>query len=958
MCGKPNPAELEVCQYCEARLKPVTDELSRSQPPIRPGEEPRDVDTSQLESTLPRWLREIRDTAREAAQDGEGQPAMQEGSQQQEKKADLLAGLHSQSESAEEIPDWLSGLRSEGGQVSFEESPTDNGDMDALQSMLGQSSPGSMESEPSGLPSWFTDMDSGKVNQPEDRPSLSSVESGVGEAAQADRQSSLPGQDFRWDADSGTEPGRQPESTGNEKLFDSELPAWLQDTDQPQGDETETGLPAWLGTKESEHTSGEDMPSIAEGELPAWMQDKEEPPPNETEVSLPAWLDTETPTPSPESGVSEATGEGDLPTWLASLGAEDSAAALPLQEPEQPAAKSTTDWLSSFKEENIDAGAPQSAESAIKSTTDWLASLDEEKPEADTQPEPAQVPAEGEMPQWLSTLGEERPEESPPQETEESVAAEDMPDWLAALGEKSDEDLPQEAQPPEEGEEPVWLASLGEQGAEKEEQVLSSADDLAEPTLAASEGEIPDWLSAMGEASAKIEEPAEELDRSGFESGVPPEEPVTTSAFIDDEGKPISKEDVEAIFSMDMPEWLTDVQAKPEVEATPTPAEAQGDELRPADLPSWVQAMRPVESVISETAEVPPEEQPVEERGPLAGLRGVLPAVTGIGPSSKPKGFSIKLQVSEDQQSSAALLEKMLLEEVKPQAAAPQKAVLSQRLLRLIITLVFLSVVALVFFSGTRINPIPTSVPLETSAAWNYIKDSLPTNGAVLMIFDYEAARAGEMEAAAAPLVDQMLTLKGPRLSLVSSTPTGPGLAERFMKLLQTDREYARNEKFINLGYLPGGATGVQAFALDPVTTKQLTTTGENAWSTPVLQGVSQLSTFAAIFLLTDDVETARIWIEQTEAVRGEAQFLVVSSAQSAPMILPYVRSGQVDGIVIGLENSASIEQANSGRPGMAHRYWDAYGFGLVTAALMIAAGSLWNLFSGWQARRKIQGEG
>jgi hypothetical protein len=74
-------------------------------------------------------------------------------------------------------------------------------------------------------------------------------------------------------------------------------------------------------------------------------------------------------------------------------------------------------------------------------------------------------------------------------------------------------------------------------------------------------------------------------------------------------------------------------------------------------------------------------------------------------------------------------------------------------------------------------------------------------------------------------------------------------------------------------------------------------------------------------------------------------------------MIQPYYQSGQVDGMVTGLEGSAPIEQVNSGRPGTVRRYWDAYGFGLLMAGALITLGSLWSLFSGWQARRKERGE-
>ena len=103
-------------------------------------------------------------------------------------------------------------------------------------------------------------------------------------------------------------------------------------------------------------------------------------------------------------------------------------------------------------------------------------------------------------------------------------------------------------------------------------------------------------------------------------------------------------------------------------------------------------------------------------------------------------------------------------------------------------------------------------------------------------------------------------------------------------------------------------------------------------------------------------MENARIWIEQTESARGDARFLVVSSAQSGPMILPYHQSGQVDVMLTGLDSGAPIEQFNGGRPGTARRYWDAYGFGLLAALAMIAFGSLWSLISSWQEHRKEQG--
>jgi len=66
---------------------------------------------------------------------------------------------------------------------------------------------------------------------------------------------------------------------------------------------------------------------------------------------------------------------------------------------------------------------------------------------------------------------------------------------------------------------------------------------------------------------------------------------------------------------------------------------------------------------------------------------------------------------------------------------------------------------------------------------------------------------------------------------------------------------------------------------------------------------------------------------------------------------MPYVASGQVNGLVNGLNDASKVEQAN-GQAGLARRYWDAYSVGLWLAALTIFLGGLLNLAAGLQAHR------
>ncbi len=880
MCSKPNPAELDVCQYCEARLKPLTDELSRSQPPIHPGEEPIDMDTGQLEPVLPQWLREVRQQARDSAEEDAKQALDAEEASQPGEEPDLLAGLQSQSDD-EEVPDWLAGLRGETGEGASEETSEED-DIAALRSMLGEAAPATQEAEDSALPGWISEMEAEESDQP-DRDELSALfaDGTTEESTHTEPQSSASDSGFDWSADFKTDSGFRPDTAEEDTPFETELPAWLQGADETPQEDIESGL--------------------TEGLAP------EEPGPLlESEAAAP-----------PAS-------EDDLPDWLSTLG-DQPAEDVSLQETEQP-----------------------------ESTADWFTSLEDET-EATPQGEAAQPTFEGEVPDWLSSLGEESSEDVSQPATEEPVEVDaSTPDWLSSLGEETDESLPQEeiAQPTGESELPDWLSSLGQEESQTEdEEIVPTAEFVETPQQPVTEDDTPDWLSSLGEETTE----SEQLETSTEASDKLVDESEATPVFVDDEGQPISADDVESIFSMDMPDWLSEAEGLAQGDAALASTDAQEDGLSPAELPSWVQAMRPVESVISETDGVPVEEQPMEEKGPLAGLRGVLPAVAGIGPSSKPKAILLKLQASDEQQANATMLEQMLAEEIDPKPVIKQKVVLTQRLLRWVIAILLIAVV--IIGNGTQLNPMPASAPLETSAALNYVRDTLPANAPVLLIFDYEAALADELEASAAPLVDLMLTLKAPRLSLLSSTPTGSGLAERFIQPFRDSHNYQRGQQFINLGYLPGGAAGVLAFSENPILVKPYTTTGENAWATSVLQDVTSLSEFKAIILLTDNAETARIWVEQTENERGEASLLVISSAQSGPMILPYAQSGQVNGLVSGLGGSAPIEQANSGRPGIVRRYWDAYGFGLLTAASMIVLGSLWSLFSGWQARRKVTSE-
>ena len=446
------------------------------------------------------------------------------------------------------------------------------------------------------------------------------------------------------------------------------------------------------------------------------------------------------------------------------------------------------------------------------------------------------------------------------------------------------------------------------------------------------------------------------------------EESTAPSAALTPEN--LSGEDADAVFaSMQTPAWLSAVlpAAMPNEENVPAAA-LEEEPIGPAELPTWVQAMRPVESAMA-TATSATEDVETEAQGPLAGLHGVLPVIPGAAiPSGKPKAHSIKLDATEQQQAHAVLLERILAAETSPIPIRSSSELLrSQRALRWALSALLIAVLGGVLFAKTQGLPLPSGVPNETVGALQTV-ESIPEGAPVLLVFDYQPATVGEMEATGASLIDHLLLLKHPNIVLLSTSPTGSALAERFMSTTLADRAYSRGTQYVDLGFLPGGLAGVYNFAQNPSATVPLDAGSKPVWQSAVLSHVEHFSDFAAIIVMTDSVESGRTWVEQTQGARGNNPLMLITSAQAGPMLLPYVDSGQVSGLISGIYGAVGAEQRNAGSPaiyglpgssssnsqlpGYVRRYWDSYSVGLYLAVIAIILGTLANLLLGLRDRR------
>jgi len=705
-----------------------------------------------------------------------------------------------------------------------------------------------------------------------------------------------------------------------------------------------------------------------------------------------SWLnnlgDTSTPSIEEPAPAQPESSQEDL-GWLDNLGGTPISAADEPVPAETESSQEDLGWLNNLGGTPIspaDEPAPAESETSQEDLS-WLDSLNSTSAPAVDELAPAETESSQEDLGWMSNLGGAAETPADESESAQPESSQDDLSWLDNLGGTliSSADEPAPAQPETSQEGLGWMNNLGDdQGSQ------ASAPSFTPPGTAplsenAGQDSTPDWLkSAMEEpsmpapgdlsmdwfADQEKSTPSETMpdaqempDLQSDESGASVvSEPASVSNDMDfpsSDSSATSSQDVDDLFNVDMSNWGS--QDTDQIEETPLsdPVADGGDSLTPVDLPSWVQDMRPVDSVIADTSMDDMSDQEAESEGPLAGFQGVIPSAP-IGSSLRPKAFSLKLQVTDSQQAGAELIEQIIASETAASPVSATTVVASQRMLRWILSGLFIVVLGLVIGFGWQNFGIIAPGQVEVDQLSTLI-GSVPEGSQVLLVMDYEPAVAGELAAAAGPVLDQLAVSRNSKFTFLAMSPNGSAMVEHLLwstKIsvpessddpLKGGLGYQAGEEYFNAGFLPGGSAGVLGFINDPV--KMMP-------DVLSLDTVGSFSNFEAVILLTDNAESGRVWVEQLEISkqdRPEIAFkplIVISSAQAGPMLEPYASSGQVDVLINGLSDAAKYEYVNQSHPGLARAYWDSFGVGLMMAVLSIVLGGVWNILMGIRERR------
>ena len=698
----------------------------------------------------------------------------------------------------------------------------------------------------------------------------------------------------------------------------------------PEGQEAEDWLAQLRAPaeEEAEEPVGASEPAET-AELPAWLRDvgpiavEPQPAPGERAFTEP---------PTEEAGWPQEPTPAEVPDWLREV-APPEAAAVPEAEPEEairvefpPVPAEVPDWLREI--------APPEA-----------AAVPEVEPEESMPVELPPAPAE--VLDWLREIAppaaaavtEAEPEEAVPV-TPPPVSAE-MFDWLqeiappaAAVVPKAEpeEVLPMEL-PPVPAEVPDWLRGIAPPAAAvAPEAEPEQAIPVEFPPVAA---EVPDWLREIAPPEAA---PPETVPPVPQRVEVPPEARTT-----------------------EVPEWLAALMATPTEPSAPTAPGLEGifppsptepgtgvtemEGLAHAEIPAWLEALRPR----TEPAEKPVETEPMEAEGLLAGLSGVLPPTLAIQTPATREGA----RPSETSQASLAraqLLQGLLAqptEAAQPSAgqrgwvhpgirSAARTAARVQRWLVLVVLLVAVGstlIAPLIIPPGG--DPPTLTQPARSPAADNRMDfqrvtrmhsaiQGLSAESTVLVAFEYGPAEADELNPVAEPILRHLLDQRA-RISIVSTRPEGQSTAAGLLnRITAAERGYTAGQ-YTLAGYRTSEAMGV-AQLLRATETRP-----------------------ALVLVLTAQPGPLRWWVEQTRALYGDALPVVAGmSAALEPAASPYLESNarQLEGAISGLSGAAAYEALRQSA-GQATQRLNALAAGHVAIVGLMILGAVFYTFSG-----------
>ena len=530
------------------------------------------------------------------------------------------------------------------------------------------------------------------------------------------------------------------------------------------------------------------------------------------------------------------------------------------------------------------------------------------------------------MPQWLRDLRK--------QEKSEDL---EPPAWLTDAAPALAEGAAKDTRAPDDASSADWLATvtsseeyLGAEGfPDWLHEMDASEERPTQPTATPDEATIPSWLREMSDLAGS----SGGADVTQTEPAVPAEE--------GDEGAP-AKPTMPASQST-----LDETVATPRV---PGPAGAR------IAVP---ESTTPMPTTRATARSRPERGRPVPVL-PLAGTLGIETAVSAVRP-----GYQRSEQSGPEDTELSEVFREIVNEPLlsRVSGASEKRPRIWQALGRALIYLLVVAAVGVpLYWQGalglSYIDEHNIPVSSQTRDVYERI-NAIPERETVLLMVDYEPAMAEEMNVQARALLRTFMQRQF-RILIVSTSLAGSQVAQNIVDELaaQSNGNYQYGRDYLNLGYLPGQETSLALFGRSPLSAVRVDfRDGKELSSFVIARSLEMVPVegFGQIIPLVVDLsgnqENLRTWIEQVAAMNPDLSTIAGVSAGLEPYFVPYLKSGQLAGMLSGLVGAAELEVL-SGRPARAIRSIDSQLAAHLLIVALILVGNLAYAFKRLTKRR------
>lgn len=523
---------------------------------------------------------------------------------------------------------------------------------------------------------------------------------------------------------------------------------------------------------------------------------------------------------------------------------------------------------------------------------------------------------EGEFNAWINRIREKSEQENSArvrQLPSESESSDEVPEWLQrirALSPRPEEEITHEVKTtpayaddlPKEWTDEALLELRRQALAEAHEQETEPLPDTGSSTEAE---ELPAEPVEEGTGEPAQQEPR--FSETEFHNIPNDEEEYPEPAPVTDLNLQPSQEEEFPADDADEQEPETDDAKEAEKEFIQDISQQESIpkdvllEEEPAREPEAHEMPEPQEPESLPAEAVSPGEEPEEEPG-----EEEQPTESAAVPPD--------LLLLRDQQDRASLLASLIEEEGRVTAGKQAARKPSGREGRLAVALLLIIGLIVSMLIGPASMPTDTPRSLPALALDEQIK-TLAEGDRVLVVLDYQAATSRELEALAAPLLEQFHS-QDVHLEFFTTQPSGLFLAQSL--IAQTDLP-----EDTKVDYLPGSYLSLISSAVDP--------TISDGVGNP--NPVKDLHTFKLVLLVSDSSDAIRGWLEQIAPWIETLNFAAVTTQMEAPVLIPYFDSGQLVGYAAGIaDGNLSLQTAFNYR---------AFRVGLLLMLVMLLLGMI-----------------